>query len=279
MPQWENILNVLNTDSAYVNHHLITAGMVYHSHDFVEIAYVAKGNGIHLVNGKEYNVAEGDIFLINYDTKHAFAAKNGSLLLYNCIFTPSYFNRELNGSRNFFDITDRFLIGDLYANFSTDYIFASARGGEAQHILNIYERLFHEFNTKQIGYRDIMRGYIIELLVIICRLNLNVNSERTQKMLEIIEHVNVHYMERICAEELALIAGFSVSHFRRVFKSLTGKTLNLYIQNIRIHEACRLLKSRDMNVEQVAEAVGYSDMKHFYSVFKRITGKLPKDFR
>ena len=279
MPQWENILNVLNSDSAFVSHHLITAGMSYHSHDFVEIVYVAKGTGIHLVNEKKYNVSEGDIFLINYDTKHAFAAQNGSLLLYNCMFTPSYFDHTLNGSRNFFDITDRFLIGDLYANFSTDYIFVSARGSEANHVQNIYERLFHEFNTKQLGYRDIMRGYIIELLVIICRLNLNVDSERTKKMLEIIEHINVHYMEKLCAEDLAVIAGFSVSHFRRVFKSLTGKTLNLYIQTIRIHEACKLLKDKNINVEQVAEAVGYSDMKHFYSVFKRITGKLPKDFR
>ena len=279
MPQWENIFNVLNSDSAFVSHHLITAGMSYHSHDFVEIVYVAKGTGIHLVNEKKYNVSEGDIFLINYDTKHAFAAQNGSLLLYNCVFTPSYFDHTLNGSRNFFDITDRFLIGDLYANFSTDYIFVSARGSEANHVQNIYERLFHEFNTKQLGYRDIMRGYIIELLVIICRLNLNVDSERTKKMLEIIEHINVHYMEKLCAEDLAVIAGFSVSHFRRVFKSLTGKTLNLYIQTIRIHEACKLLKDKNINVEQVAEAVGYSDMKHFYSVFKRITGKLPKDFR
>ena len=279
MPQWENILNVLNSDSAFVSHHLITAGMNYHSHDFVEIVYVAKGTGIHLVNEKKYNVSEGDIFLINYDTKHAFAAQNGSLLLYNCMFTPSYFDHTLNGSRNFFDITDRFLIGDLYANFSTDYIFVSARGSEANHVQNIYERLFHEFNTKQLGYRDIMRGYIIELLVIICRLNLNVDSERTKKMLEIIEHINVHYMEKLCDEDLAIIAGFSVSHFRRVFKSLTGKTLNLYIQTIRIHEACKLLKDKNINVKQVAEAVGYSDMKHFYSVFKRITGKLPKDFR
>ena len=279
MPQWENILNVLNSNSAFVSHHLITAGTVYHSHDFVEIAYVAKGTGIHYVNGKVYDVSEGDIFLINYDTKHAFAAQNGELLLYNCIFTPSYFDHTLNGSRNFFDITDRFLIGDLYANFSTDYIYASARGSEANHVQNIYERLFHEFNTKQLGYRDIMRGYIIELLVIICRLNLNVDSERTKKILEIIEHINIHYMEKLCAEDLAIIAGFSVSHFRRVFKSLTGKTLNLYIQTIRIHEACKLLIDKNINVEQVAEAVGYSDMKHFYSVFKRITGKLPKDFR
>ena len=279
MSLWKNILSILNTDSAFVNRHEITTGMIYHSHDFVEIAYVAKGNGTHVVNEKKYNVSEGDIFLINYDTKHAFTTKEEPLILYNCIFTPSYFDPMLNKSHNFFDITKHFLIGDLYANFPTDCIFASARGGEAQHIQNIYDRLFYEFDKKQLGYRDIMRGYIIELLVIICRLNLNVDSGRTQKMLEIIEHINVHYMEKICAEDLAVITGFSVSHFRRVFKSLTGTPLNLYVQTVRIQEACKLLKNKEMNVEQVAIAVGYSDMKHFYSVFKRITGKLPKDFR
>ena len=171
MLSWKNkVENVLHSDSAFIGRHLFTTRTGYHSHDFVEIAYVAKGVGIHNINGKEYDVSEGDIFLINYDTKHEFIAKNGDMLLYNCIFTPSYFDHMLNESRNFFDISDHFLIGNLYANSSPDYVFASSCESESHHILNIYERLFYEFNKKQLGYRDIMRGYIIELLVIICRL-------------------------------------------------------------------------------------------------------------
>ena len=124
-----------------------------------------------------------------------------------------------------------------------------------------------------------MRGYVIELLVIICRLKLSVNSGKTQKMLEILEHINVHYKENIQAEELAAISGFSPSHFRRIFKSLTGKTLSLYVQTLRIQDACNLLKNKELSVAQIAQEVGYSDMKHFYAVFKRLTGKLPKAFR
>jgi transcriptional regulator GlxA family with amidase domain len=139
--------------------------------------------------------------------------------------------------------------------------------------------MLQEFTEKKIGYRDIMRGYIIELLVIICRLNLYVDPNRTQKMLEIFEHINAHYKENIRVEELAAIAGFSTSHFRRVFKSLAGKTPSHYIQTLRVEEACRLLKKHTMNVDMIAAEVGYSDIKHFYSVFKRITGRLPKEFR
>ena len=177
MQSRERILkDALYSNSVFIYRPLIITTTRYHSHDFVEMFYVVKGNGTHNINGKEYDISPGDIFLINYDTKHQITVQNGPILLYNCIFTPSYFNNMLKESRNFFDITNHFLISDLYANFSTDYIFASARGGESHHILNIYERMLHEIHTKQLGYRDIIRGYLIELLVIICRLNLNGDS-------------------------------------------------------------------------------------------------------
>ena len=98
-------------------------------------------------------------------------------------------------------------------------------------------------------------------------------------MLEVLEYVNVHYREDVRIDRLAALAGFSESHFRRVFKELTGKTLTLYLQALRIEEACKLLKDHTMSVEQVAAAVGYNDMKHFYAVFKRISGKTPKALR
>jgi len=278
MPQ-NHIETILGSGSAYINRCLVKSKTTYHSHNFVEIAYVAEGTGIHVVNGIEHKTSEGDIVLINYDIPHEFISEGEPLLIYNCIFTPAYFNSTLSESRNFFDVADHFLINNLYTNLPTDYIFTKANGSEKNHILNVYERMLREFTEKQIGYRDIMRGYVLELLVIICRLKLSVDSGRTQKMMEILEHINVHYKETIQVEEIATLAGFSASHFRRIFKSLTGKTLSLYVQTLRIQEACKLLKNSGMSVEQIAREVGYSDMKHFYSIFKRITGKLPKTFR
>lgn len=276
---FQKIEDVLKSGSAYINRSLVKSKTAYHSHNFVEIAYVAEGTGAHIVNGIEHNASKGDIFLINYDIPHEFVSKSEPLLIYNCIFTPAYFNDALGESRNFFDITDHFLLTNLFTNLPTDYIFTTASGSENNHILNIYERMLHEFTSKQIGYRDIMRGYVIELLVIICRLKLSMDSGKNQKMLEIFEHINIHYKENIQAEDLAAVSGYSPSHFRRIFKSLTGKTLSLYVQTLRIQEACKLLKNKGFSVEQVAQEVGYSDMKHFYTVFKRITGKLPKAFR
>ena len=43
-----------------------------HGHDFIEIAYVASGKGIHLVGEKSYEVTRGDLFVIDYNTLHEF---------------------------------------------------------------------------------------------------------------------------------------------------------------------------------------------------------------
>ena len=40
---------------------------IMHKHDFIEIAYVIEGSGIHIVGGKEYKTSPGDLFIINYD--------------------------------------------------------------------------------------------------------------------------------------------------------------------------------------------------------------------
>ena len=268
----------LTNGCAYINRY-VTKKTGYHSHDFVEIAYVADGCGTHKINGVTSKTSKGDIFLINYDVPHEFIAGDTPLVIYNCIFTPAYFNSTLRESRNLFDITDHFLLSDIYTDMPKNYIYVSASGSENTRILSIYDSLLQEFTEKQIGYRDIMRGYVIELLVNICRLKLCVRSNKTQKMLEILAYINASYNKTIRLEDLAEMSGYSVSHFRRVFRELTGKTLKTYIQMLRIEEAYKLLKERDKSVEQVALEVGYSDLKYFYLVFKKISGGLPKDFR
>jgi len=104
------IEKILKTNSAFVNRVTVQSQTSYHNHNYVEIAFVAEGEGIHIVDGREYGIKKGALFLINYDVAHQFIAKEGDLIIYNCIFTPSYFSEALDKSRNFFDITESFFI-------------------------------------------------------------------------------------------------------------------------------------------------------------------------
>ncbi len=80
-------------------------------------------------------------------------------------------------------------------------------------------------------------------------------------------------------EELAKSVGLSRSGFALRFKKLMGDSPLHYLTTIRIQRAMELLTSTDLNVENVANEVGYTDAFTFSKAFKRLTGIPPKEFR
>lgn len=65
--------------------------------------------------------------------------------------------------------------------------------------------------------------------------------------------------------------------YRRL-KSLTGLSPNEMIRDVRIKKACELLKTKDMQVSEVAYAVGFTDPKYFSLIFKKVKGISPKKY-
>jgi two-component system response regulator YesN len=69
------------------------------------------------------------------------------------------------------------------------------------------------------------------------------------------------------------------SHLSRTFKKETGETVTEYINRTRIEKAKELLTFTSLLSYEVSEAVGFNDYTYFSSVFKKITGVSPKDFK
>ena len=55
---------------------------VIHKHTFIEIVYILSGSGTHVVGDREVPVSKGDLFIINYDTPHAFFRNEETPLLF-----------------------------------------------------------------------------------------------------------------------------------------------------------------------------------------------------
>ncbi len=77
---------------------------------------------------------------------------------------------------------------------------------------------------------------------------------------------------------LAEQIGISRSHLYRKFKHLTGITVTEFIRNTRLKQAATLLKEKQMNVTQIAYAVGFSNQTHFSSLFKKTYGVSPSEY-
>lgn len=73
--------------------------------------------------------------------------------------------------------------------------------------------------------------------------------------------------------EVAAQAGFSVSHFTRLFKQSTGESYVGYLNRERVRKACTYLKDPEIKLAEVARRVGFSDLRYFRKQFERYAGK------
>jgi transcriptional regulator GlxA family with amidase domain len=93
------------------------------------------------------------------------------------------------------------------------------------------------------------------------------------------EFIESNVTEKISVEELAYKYAIGRRHFERRFKKATNNTPVEYIQRVKIEAAKKHLEISGKNVNEVMYEVGYSDNKAFRTVFKKITGLTPVDYR
>lgn len=93
------------------------------------------------------------------------------------------------------------------------------------------------------------------------------------------EFIEQHIAEKISVEELSSRFAIGRRHFERRFKKATNNTPIAYIQRVRIEAAKKQLERSAKNVNEVMYDVGYTDNKAFRSVFKKITGISPIEYR
>ena len=67
--------------------------------------------------------------------------------------------------------------------------------------------------------------------------------------------------------------------FERRFKKATNNTVIEYIQRIKVEAAKRSFETSRKNISEVMYDVGYSDVKAFREVFRKITGMSPLEYR
>lgn len=101
-------------------------------------------------------------------------------------------------------------------------------------------------------------------------------DKEVRKAQEYIEK-NIH--ERITIDELAGKIAVSRRTFERRFKQATNNSVLEYIQRVKIEAAKRSFESSRKNINEVMFDVGYTDTKAFRTIFKRITGLTPIEYR
>ncbi len=101
-------------------------------------------------------------------------------------------------------------------------------------------------------------------------------DEPVKKAQEFIEN---NFQEKITIDQLASMLALGRRNMERRFKKATCNTVTEYIQRVKIEAAKKNLETGRKNINEVMYEVGYSDTKAFRTIFKRITGLSPIEYR
>ena len=95
----------------------------------------------------------------------------------------------------------------------------------------------------------------------------------------VMQFIREHFCQDITLSDIADAVFLNPIYISRLIKEQTGQNYTELLTGLRIGKAVELLERTNLYVYEIAEQVGYHNLKYFYKVFKKATGNSPNDYR
>ncbi|MBQ9166761.1 MAG: AraC family transcriptional regulator [Oscillospiraceae bacterium] len=249
-----------------------------HWHDEFELIYVVNGNGIVTVQHQRYVVHAGDLVLIQPQFVHSIEQHDRDKMeYYNILF---HFSLLDNGPGD--PCYEKYL-KPLHDRTKLVEIHLDSAHGLNLLLMPYVQKLIDTY--KQPSCELIVKSQLFGLLHHLSQHsretgNLDRSLQSTYERLKnVLSFVHTHYAEPISIAEGAAVCGFSESHFRKLFRELTGASFTQYIKSYRLEKAAVLLLETSMSVTEIADQVGFHNYSYFSRAFAQVYQVSPLTYR
>lgn len=268
-----SITEELSKNALFQDFNLIWAGIFIHAtghivqqrclDEFILI-YCIKGKGWLEVDGNQYDILAGDLFLCPPNTLHSYGAdKLDPWTKYWVHFTGTKASTIM-----------------AYLDFSVSHPVYHV--GVNQTMIHSFENIFHVLKNGYLASNLFVASTETQLILseLIRLQSIGPFSEQPDTTIEsIIEFMLSNVCSIMTLEDLAEYARLSKYYFIRVFKDKTGYTPVDYFMRLKIQKACEILHSQTLSISELSNYLGFRDQFHFSKVFKKVTGYSPTQYR
>ena len=246
------------------------------THNFWELAYVDRGQVVMRRGNKDYLLKAGEMLLSMPNTFHTSRVWQGKpAAIVNLAFS---------------------VVGDLPEDFQNEIITLGMVEKQCMAaIVREAAQTYAHFDNEPAairleklpdapyGSQQIICNRLEELMIYACRSTSNVPIERRLLIADtrvdsadmtkrLQRYIQQNFAAKLTLQSIAQIHGISTTKLKRMFREETGSSVMAYVTGIRIKEAKKLLRQKELNFSQIAECVGYESIHYFSSVFKKQTG-------
>jgi AraC-like DNA-binding protein len=285
-----NVMQRLELDGRYylslTNYRLNNGNITrkFFAHHDLELSMVKQGNGVYVVDGRKYEIHKGDILIFNNIEPHYISEISGDAELVNMVvmFDPRFIWTIEN---DFFDSAY------LSAFFNRNSVRGNRIEGnsrEAEEICSHLLELEKEFEQKLPKYEIMIKVKLLNILALLAR-NMDCgtpytadSSKRRQDLIlldKTVDYIGNNLSCEIRLNDLSGLVFMNPSYFSTFFKKYMGCNPSEYIAKKRINRAVEYLKASHKTVLEIAGLCGFNNTANFNKTFKRVTGRVPSDFR
>ncbi len=222
---------------------------------------ILEGRGIFTdcIHGQEISVSAGDIIFVPISSRYISKWYGEPQITYISIHFIFDSNAAISERKRF--LLQKIKVSDFDAlEKSFSYIYQNFSGNEFEQlstlakIYEIFAKIFPLLKAEEHQTLD-------------TRIAIATN------------HIEQNYYEELSIDTLAQKCNMSLPRFYPKFKEQTGLTPTEYINRFRISRAIILLLDENNTIEYISEQVGFVSSAYFRRVFKKITGKSPRQYR
>lgn len=256
--------------------------MGIHIHDCYEVYYSISGGKQFLIDNRVYEFDAGDIFFVNQFESHYLSRvdQTNHVRVVLSIY-PEYLKRLCTEKS---DLTYCFTHRDPMLGHRL-----SLTDKERRQFMYFIHMLAEEHTFGQ----DLLdQAYFLELMIFLNRTfisrhakepslgwneaqnNLRLHYSRID---EILAYIDQHLVEDVSISVLASHFYLNNSYLSKIFKEITGTTINRYIAAKRVARAKALL-SEGRSVSETCMLCGFGDYSSFLRSFTKIVGMSPKKY-
>ena len=148
---------------------------------------------------------------------------------------------------------------------------------------NIFSAFYDQPEMLKLPYQKIK---VLELLLYLSKIEFISQNKLAEYQFELTETIRKihdqllqHMEQRITIEELSRQYLINPTTLKNVFKSVYGTSIAAHIKEHRMRQAARMLIESNLNIAEIAQAVGYDSQSKFTAAFKTYFKVLPKEYR
>ena len=238
----------------------------------IEVHYLDRGQQFFEVEGQEYHLHGGDLFVTRPGEVHS----TGGRPVKPCVLY--WLNlRVPKPGRTLLLLPPRETVSLLEALQSLPQ--RHFRGSPM--VKGLFDILLNLHSEPQVPlHRTRMRQALVQLLleIIDCAAQLAVRDP-VSSIKRIAQMIEGRPAEEFQIRTLAQMAGLSLSWFKTRFKEQIGLSPRQFILRTKVNAACRRLLASDESITKIGGELGFPTSQYFATVFRRMMGVPPKTYR